>query len=267
VHPFYFVCNPKKRSMAKWTRDHTIVALSTYHSVPFNKANNNHPDIVSCSKIIDHTAVSVKMKIGNFGSLDPELAKRGIVGLTGATNLDKEIWAEFYGDRQRLALETAAAIARLTNTSVEGFLDEVEEKELPEGKVKPQVTNTRVNQWFFRRSILGIYDKCCCVTGLRIPKLLVASHIVPWAKDLKNALNPENGLCLNSFHDKAFDSGLITISADYKVQLSPRLKDFPSNDATVIFFQEFDGTKILLPERHYPNGEFLEYHRAHIFEK
>ena len=42
------------------------------------------------------------MKIGNFGSLDPELKKRGIRGLRNASLLDQTVWDEFHHDWQGL---------------------------------------------------------------------------------------------------------------------------------------------------------------------
>jgi putative restriction endonuclease len=249
-----------------WTREQTIVALRTYFSVPFNKANNSNLEIISRSKTIGRSVNSLKMKIGNFGSLDPELAKRGIVGLSGASNLDKEIWNEFSNDREKLAYESTALIAEFTNKKIEEVIELLEE-DIPEGKEKIRLVKTRVNQCFFRDSILGIYDNKCCITGLGISKLLVASHIVPWAKDVKNRLNPENGLCLNSFHDKAFDQGFLTITSDYKVKLSKSILDFQKEEVVKKFFKEFEGIKIIMPERYFPNKNFLEYHNTEIFIK
>ncbi len=54
----------------------------------------------------------------------------------------------------------------------------------------------------------------------------VASHIVPWAEDRRNRLNPHNGLCLSAPHDRAFDQGLITITpGSLRVRVSERLRD------------------------------------------
>ena len=55
------------------------------------------------------------------------------------------------------------------------------------------------------------------MSGLADPRLLVASHIVPWGRDKVNRLNPSNGLCLSAIHDRAFDMGLITLTDDYRV--------------------------------------------------
>ncbi|MEO8785548.1 MAG: HNH endonuclease [Chitinophagaceae bacterium] len=205
------------------------------------------------------------MKIGNFGSLDIELAQRGIVGLSGASNLDKEIWKEFSNDKEKLAFESTSLIAKFLKKDVEDILGL--EIEIPEGKEKLRLIKTRVNQDFFRDSILGIYDSKCCITGLRLPKLLVASHIIPWAVDIKNRLNPENGLCLNSIHDKAFDTGYITITTEYKVKLSKAISEFLKEDSIRMFFAEIDGRNITLPERYFPNKDLLEYHYQNTFMK
>jgi putative restriction endonuclease len=78
----------------------------------------------------------------------------------------------------------------------------------------------RVNQQFFRAVVLAAYDGKGCVTGLAVPELLVASHIVSWAEDPKQRMNPRNGLCLNALHDRASDRRLM-FDADLKVRLSP----------------------------------------------
>lgn len=253
--------------MDNWTREQTIVALRTYFSIPFNKANASNTEIIKTASIIGRGINSVKMKIGNFGSLDPELAKRGIVGLSGASNLDRKIWNEYYNDKEKLAFDSTNLIAFFTNRKVEDVV-EVNEEKIQEGKEKERLIKTRVNQSFFRESILGIYDSKCCITGLEIRSLLVASHIIPWSLDVKNRLNPENGLCLNSLHDKAFDNGYITITTNYELKLSKCLDSFNNNKSTIkTFFKDFEGFKIVLPERHYPKKEFLEYHYENIFKK
>ncbi|MXX40146.1 MAG: HNH endonuclease, partial [Gemmatimonadetes bacterium] len=83
-------------------------------------------------------------------------------------------------------------------------------------------TKTRIGQNFFRKAVLSAYNYRCCITGLSIPKLLVASHIVPWHIDSANRLNPRNGLALSVLHDKAFDLGMITINEDMTVRVSKK---------------------------------------------
>ena len=60
-------------------------------------------------------------------------------------------------------------------------------------------------------AVMSAYNGRCCITGLSLSGLLVASHIIPWSHDRDNRVNPRNGLLLSALHDKAFDTGLITI--------------------------------------------------------
>jgi len=248
-----------------WTREQTIVTLRTYFSIPFNKANSSNQEIIQTAKTIGRGVNSVKMKIGNIGSLDPELAKRGIVGLSGASNLDREIWKEYNNNREKLAFDSTLLMAKFSKKTIEEVVKL--EEEIPEGKEKIRLVNTRINQSFFRAGILGVYDSKCCITGLQIPQLLRASHIIPWAKDKKNRLNFENGLCLNALHDRAFDEGLITVTTDYKVKLSKSIGDFQNEEIIRRFFIDFEDKEISMPERYFPNKEFLNYHLKNIFKK
>lgn len=94
----------------------------------------------------------------------------------------------------------------------------------------------------------------------------MASHIKPWAVDEDNRLNPHNGICLNSIHDKAFDKGYLTIDKKYKIIISDKLKDLYSSGFIKDVFQKYEGQKIILPQKFKPSAEFLEYHNDVIFK-
>ena len=116
--------------------------------------------------------------------------------------------------------------------------------------------------------MLAAYEFRCCITGLAIPDLLNASHIVPWSKDEKNRVNPSNGLCLNAIHDRAFDRGLLTITSEYSVIVSPSIKRTSrGNDAVRHLLTRYDGKKIRLPRKFLPDQSFLEYHNKEIFKQ
>ncbi|MGY0426928.1 MAG: HNH endonuclease [Polaribacter sp.] len=103
------------------------------------------------------------------------------------------------------------------------------------------------------------------MTGLSIPQLLVASHIIPWSVDKENRLNPRNGLCLNSIHDKAFDKGFITITPNFNVKLSPFLLEQKNDKSIKDLFISYENNPITLPDRFLPDRTFLEYHSRNIF--
>ena len=249
-----------------WTKEQTIVALNLYCKIPFNRVSSNHPDIIRIAKIIGRTPNSVKMKIGNFGSFDPELKKRGIVGLGNTSKMDEIVWDEFNNDWENLAYESELLISRFTNQPIEKIA-QINVGDLPIGKEREGIVKTRVNQSFFRSTILSSYNLKCCITGLSITDFLVASHIVPWAKDDKNRLNPHNGLCLNSIHDKSFDSGYFTITHDYKIKMSKFISDYKNEAAVNDFFLKYNNQAIILPDKFLPEKDFLSYHHKNIFKK
>lgn len=252
--------------IVRWTKEQTIVALYLYCKIPFNKVSSNHPDIIKFSKLIGRSPNSLKMKIGNFGSFDPELKKRGIIGLSNTSKLDEQIWQEFSNNWENLAFESEFLLAKFQNKTIEE-IDSISFEDFPEGKDRDTLIKTRINQNFFRSTILSSYNTKCCITGLSIPELLVASHIIPWSIDKNNRTNPHNGLCLNSFHDKAFDKGYITITPEYTIHISSCFNDFLKDETIKKFFLDFQNRPIILPERFLPSKEFLEYHYINIFKK
>lgn len=249
-----------------WTKEQTIVALNLYCKIPFNRVTSSHPEIIKIANIIGRSPSAVSMKIGNLGSFDPELRNRGIVGLANASKLDIEVWKEFENNWDELAYKSELLIAQFLNQPIEQLI-QIDVNDIPAGKEKEAIIRQRVNQNFFRSTILASYNLKCCITQISIPELLIASHIVPWAKDENNRLNPHNGLCLNSLHDKAFDQGLLTITPDYKVLISNHIEDYKDDEITNLFFRKFENRKINLPERFLPCKSFLEYHNQNVFRK
>lgn len=246
-----------------WTKEQTIVAFNIYCKIPFKNSSSSHPEIIKYAKIIGRTPSALNMKIGNFGRLDPELKKRGIIGLSNGSKLEEEVWNEFNGNWDELAFKSELIIAEFENRK---FENQIDMSNLPEGADVERIIKSRVNQAFFRNSVLASYNLTCCITGLKIPELLIASHIIPWREN-RERTNPKNGLCLNTFHDKAFDKGFITVTPDLKVKISSKIKSFQNDQSINDFFLSIENKEIILPDKFYPSFEFLEYHNANIFLK
>lgn len=156
-------------------------------------------------------------------------------------------------------------IAKYSNTPIEQTINtDIDLDSLPRGTTRDAIVKVRVNQGFFRATVLSSYNMKCCITGIDIPELLVASHIVPWAKNERARLHPTNGLCLNVMHDKAFDRGLITLTSNYEIKLSSKLKNNSNTDINK-WFLECENKRICLPDRFIPNAEYLSYHQEHVF--
>ena len=174
------------------------------------------------------------------------------------------LW-EVYNTPELDAIELGRRLARKKIKSVEALVaDRGIDFSSKEGKEVLRQTKARVNQDFFRDMILFDYGTQCCVTGLNIPGVLRASHIVAWKDDKPNRLNPANGLCLSATYDAAFDRHLISFDEDYRMIFSSQLKEFYSNEAFKTQFRMFEGKRISLPQRFCPDQTFLEKHRAKI---
>jgi predicted restriction endonuclease len=235
-----------------WTREETLLALNLYHQTAFGKQHKAYPPIIELAERIGRTPSSVAMKLNNFTSLDPVEKMRGIKGLQGASILDRDIWAEFSGNLEKLAEKTEPL-----------FLPE---EKTPDGPTETStLTKNRLYQSFFRRTVLGSYGERCCITGNPVPQLLRASHIIPWAKSKEYRLDPSNGLCLAATHDAAFDQGFITLDEEYRLILSDTLREFLPNAEIRRAFIKFEGKRIRLPDKNTPSRALLEWHRENIF--
>lgn len=207
--------------MGRWTRDQLIVAYGLYCQMPFGKIHSKNSIIINVAKKIDRTPSALAMKMLNFSSLDPAIVESGRSGLGNASVLDREIWSEFHKN-----WEQAVTNAQMILEQDEPQASETDEVDYFSDDTERMVLARR-NQSFFRSSVLASYRSRCCISGLSHPKLLVASHIVPWRSNKQNRLNPKNGLCLSALHDRAFDLGLISVSPAYKIQVSKNLKKLP----------------------------------------
>ncbi len=245
-----------------WTRQELILAFNLYCKTPFGRIHTRNPLIIELAQAIGRTPSAVSWKLANFARLDPALKKRKITGAVHGARADVEIWNEFNNNWEELAFESERLLQQTVDRTPE---PSIETTEFPEGRTRETIIRARVNQGFFRAAVLAAYGQRCCITGLSIPELLNASHIVPWSVDVKNRTNPQNGLCLNAFHDRAFDCGLLTITPDLKVKLSPRLKEKMAEVGSKKFLRSYEGVSITPPRHFVPSADFLRYHNENVF--
>lgn len=251
-----------------WNREQLIVALNLYWKIPYNKISGSSNSLIKqIAPIINRTPAALAYKLMNFTSLDAEKQKIGNKGKSAASSSDKEIWNEYFGKWEKLALDSSGILSVIQNKPIDKILELEDDYEFVEGKEKIRLVKTRVNQNDFRQRILASYNEKCCITGISFTSLLVASHIIPWSKNKQERLNPRNGICLNNIHDKAFDKGLITITSDFKVKLSDAILSKRRDYNIQKYFIEYENQPINLPDRFSPSIEFLEYHNLIIFNK
>jgi Predicted restriction endonuclease len=251
-----------------WTRDELILAFNLYLKLPFGKMHHSTPEVIELATILNRSPNSIALRLGNFAACDPFEHKRGIKGLTGGLKQCKPIWDEFINNKESLLYESERILAGRQNKTIEDkfkeFLTDITELK---GESRNQLVKARVNQNIFRQIILCNYNNRCAITGIDVPDLLIASHIIPWAEEVKERLNPENGICLSALYDKAYDKGLIGINESYKILISSELKQRQDTDFYNKHFASIDGQRIELPKKFKPRKEFLQFHLDTIFEK
>ncbi|MDP2185906.1 MAG: DNA (cytosine-5-)-methyltransferase [Xanthomonadales bacterium] len=251
-----------------WTPEQTKLAFHFYCQTPFGQLHAKNKKLIELAKLIGRTPGAVARKCGNLAGLDPAILTSGRVGLTNHSRLDEEIWNEFHADWERLAVECEQL--RLYLLRDHGLKDNRSDENVDDlalsdftGETRQALVQQRIKQNFFRRAVLSSYRGRCCVSGVSNTRLLVASHIVPWSADKANRLNPSNGLCLSAIHDKAFDSHLFTLTDDWRIILSSRLRESKDSFIRDVFWPVED-KQIDLPERFVPDISLVVRHRQHF---
>ena len=250
-----------------WSREELILAFNLYLKLPFGKMHSRNADVIKLANLVTRSPGSVAMRLTNFANIDPYHRARGVVGLSGGARQCQPIWDEFVNNRAELLFESERLLAQFEKQTVETkYADTLLNLENLKGDTKLREVKTRVNQALFRQIVLSSYNGKCAISGLDIPDFLVAGHIIPWAQNEKERLNPENGICLSSLYDKAYDKGYIGISTKYELILSNQLIHNSQKEYFNRFFISLGGAKIQLPDRFLPRKEFLEYHLDMVFK-
>lgn len=125
---------------------------------------------------------------------------------------------------------------------------------------KTNKDNGRIGQEKYRNALL---EECpfCPITMINDERLLVASHIKPWAvSNEKERVDPKNGFILSPLYDRLFDQGFITFTDDKYVLVSQWLT--PKNAQRIglknnSYIQQLpiDDARMV----------YLEYHRKCVF--
>lgn len=248
-----------------WTEDEITIVLYEYCRKPFGHFSGSKQFVKDLAKLLNRTPGSIVRKVGNLASFDPIMKSRGIVGLAHTSRLDGIVWNKYYGRWEELAYDAEVLIAKYKKVELEESLD-ISLMNLPDGKERIYEVKKRINQDFFRNTVLSSYNQKCCITGINNINLLHASHIIDWSKDVVNRTNPCNGLCLNVLFHKAYDENLLGISPDYNIFINEDFfgkKISEVEDVTKRYILGFNNKKLKLPTRFMPDKDLLAMH----FEK
>ena len=253
-----------------WTRDELLIVLNLYHKIPFGLFDKSQKVIIDLAQAMKRTPGSVAMKLSNLASLDPALKLRGIKGLSGASNLDRDMWEEFHANLGELVPLSQEKFDSLFIHSADETTEVIPGKgiiprpTIPVGPTEiTSLAKRRRGQDYFREMVLNNYANRCALTGLPIRELLIASHILPWSSHEAERLNVRNGICLNRLHDAAFDQGLIGFDDDLRLILSTRFRDSLPQRFVLNSFEAYESQALTVPEDGFaPDQGFVKEHRV-----
>ncbi|MEO7310215.1 MAG: HNH endonuclease [Chitinophagaceae bacterium] len=139
----------------------------------------------------------------------------------------------------------------------------VQEPEFP-AYGKSILTKVRIGQGAFRVLVTDAYSKKCSITGEKTLPVLEAAHIKPFVESGPHFTS--NGILLRSDMHKLFDSGYLTITNDFKIEVSSRIKEEFQNGKE---YYQYHGKDLLyLPGKEIdrPHEKYINYHNANIYK-
>jgi len=164
------------------------------------------------------------------------------------TGEGRRIWNQCTAQAQTIAAPVA--------TTVEGAL-------VAERFGSPIVIQPRLGQGVFRLAVTDAYGRACAVTNEHSLPALEAAHIKPYGQGGSHDIR--NGLLFRSDLHRLFDRGYVTVTAEWRLEVSPLLKEHFSNGRS---YYPLHGQQIALPRKaeHRPDAELLRWHNAHVFQ-
>lgn len=126
------------------------------------------------------------------------------------------------------------------------------------------LTKVRLGQRAFRVLITDAYLRRCAMTGERTLPVLEAAHIKPFVRSGPHFIS--NGILLRSDVHKLFDAGYITLTGDFKIEVSHRIKEEYENGRE--YYQYHGKNLICLPGRDLdkPNKNYIDWHNSNIYK-
>jgi len=126
----------------------------------------------------------------------------------------------------------------------------------------PVLTLPRLGQGSFRVLITDVYNRRCALTGERTLPALEAAHIKPYAELGDHKI--ENGLLMRRDLHALFDTGYITVTPYYNIEVSRKIKEEFENGKD---YYRLQGNNIRLPDKsiYYPLQDNLRWHNENIY--
>ncbi len=126
---------------------------------------------------------------------------------------------------------------------------------------KEQLVQARRGQGEYRKKLLEEKSECV-ITRVNDERLLIASHIKPWAISNEiEKVDHYNGLALTPTYDRMFDQGFISFSDEGIIMISPYISPLNLKKLNLIPNKKYEIPNINR------RTKYLSHHRDNIFKK
>lgn len=130
-----------------------------------------------------------------------------------------------------------------------------------ESSRQSEIRRARHGQGLYRDKLLA---ECpfCPITMINDERLLIASHIKPWAVATdKEKLDHKNGFMLSPLYDKLFDRGFMTFTKDRRVMLSNWISPANKKRLGVV-----EGQFVQMLPLDEERQAYMDFHRNSVFK-
>ena len=152
------------------------------------------------------------------------------------------VWIEDFRPEGGYVLVATADFERHGKSSVAASLAALPSE--IEATYSLSLTRNRNHQAWFSMRTKAAYGWRCAFSGLPVRELLVGAHIVPDSEGGLAAVR--NGICMSTLHHNAFDANLLGVDPDFRIHVSPKLRDRNDGDL-LVSLKGLDGSKLRLP--------------------
>lgn len=129
---------------------------------------------------------------------------------------------------------------------------------------EPVLVRPRLGQSSFRVLLTEAYKRRCAITGESTLIALEAAHIVPYAKE--GTHDVRNGLLLRADFHRLYDAGLVSVTPEMRVKISPRIREAYFNGKA--YYRLNDAQLAQLPDMQElrPDRDRLNWHYKNRFQ-
>lgn len=237
------------KEFAKWMKENSTLSDSSIYK--YSRAINTISKDMMSKGIISESLLEMSPLLLDRALAIILLDEDFVLKNTTGNNMYSSSLKQF---RLFRAVECAHEI---TFDSVKSVIDNYEELTETE---RSALVKSRIGQGLFKKLLIAKYDSRCIITGIDEKRLLIASHVKPWAVcSNSERLSAENGLLLTPTFDRLFDRGLITFSDNGRIYFSSQLS---SSVIEKLHISDGDSFDLKLSSELKQN---LQYHQDVVF--